>query len=81
MIYIDKILPDHDKLKHFYLGFLIFSLFWIFTPVWASILITAVIAGGKELIYDKMMEKGTAEFMDFFYSVIGGIIVGLIVIL
>jgi len=34
---------------------------------------STLIGGGKELIYDKWMGKGTPEFKDFAYTVAGGI--------
>lgn len=33
---------------------------------------SALIGGGKELIYDKWMGKGTPEFKDFAWTVAGG---------
>ena len=57
-----------DKLEHFYtasIGFLLFSL--LFNPVWASIIV-GLIALGKEIVHDVMLEKGKGEVLDAIMS-------------
>jgi hypothetical protein len=40
----------------------------IFNP-YISMLIVAIIGAGKELIYDKYMNKGNCEWLDFAFTV------------
>lgn len=67
-----------DKLLHLYGGSLIYVLFSEFLVWWVALLIVATVGAGIELIYDKLMKKGTPEFLDFVYTVAGGMVVLLI---
>ena len=69
-----------DKLYHLIAGFVISVFFGLISPITG--LITAVIIGAaKEVIYDKLMEKGCFEVLDFVATCIGGVIGYLIFIL
>ena len=59
-------LPKYDKLKHFFIGYII-SLALPFIGIYALYLCIAV-AVGKE-IYDKISKKGTPEVLDIVYTV------------
>lgn len=67
-----------DRMKHFFVGFCIAFLSLAFLavtglPLWVSIIITAIIGGGKEF-YDKKTGRGTYEVFDFIYTVIPAIL-------
>ena len=59
-------LPKYDKLKHFFIGYII-SLALPFIGIYALYICIAV-AVGKE-IYDKISKKGTPEILDIAYTV------------
>lgn len=61
-----------DKLLHFVCGTYLFLFASIFLSMWLSIAIVAVIGAAKEVIYDKWMKKGTPEWMDLIYTIVGG---------
>lgn len=77
-----------DKKKHFCAGALISSASYFLGPKLESSLLDksrihpmiwgtgmAALAGaGKEIIYDKKMGRGYPEKMDFYYTVLGGIV-------
>jgi len=68
---MNKFLIPVDKANHFIYGYLIFCLSQIFfiTPV--SALIVFAIAAGKELVWDKYLQKGTPDWNDFAFTIAG----------
>jgi uncharacterized protein YfiM (DUF2279 family) len=67
-----------DKQDHFVAGVLIGFSSSALTVNTNKSLITSlsssvIIGGGKELIYDKWMGKGTPEFKDFAYTIAGSV--------
>lgn len=62
-----------DKFKHFCLGFFIYFLF-SFISTLIGLTVVFIIAAGKEIIYDKIMKKGTPEFLDFIFTITPGLI-------
>lgn len=63
-----------DGLKHIICSNLLVSLLQLILPLWIAIIITVVIGIGKELIYDKLMKKGTCDKKDIISNLIGIII-------
>lgn len=62
-----------DKLLHFVGGtFISFPLITLFSTT--GFLISILIFAAKEIIYDKIMKKGTPELNDFIYSIIPAIL-------
>jgi len=59
-----------DKLLHFYVGSWISFLSFVFLGFEAMIGITVIVAGAKEIVWDKIMEKGTPSLWDFVMSVL-----------
>lgn len=67
---MNKLLPKHDKLLHFFSGFWIYVIVSIaFTP-FIGLVSASIIGAGKELVYDSLMGKGKAELLDFVWTVI-----------
>ena len=68
-----------DKLKHLLVGVGISLVFGVlFSPLIG--LIAAVIVGAlKEIIWDRLLKKGTPEFMDFLATALGGAIAYMVV--
>ena len=63
----------HDKLLHFFWGSLAsFPLIYIF-DIYGFIL-SLVLFGAKEIIYDKCMSKGNPEVFDFVFSSIPAVL-------
>ena len=58
-----------DKLLHFFVGSLVFNFSMIIFDLNTSIFITIAIAGAKEIIYDKIMNKGNVELLDFLFTI------------
>lgn len=68
-----------DGMLHITVSAIICVLLGWLRPLWVAPLITLVIGSGKE-IYDKVTEKGTAEWHDIICDVIG-IVLGVLCIL
>lgn len=66
-----------DGLMHIICSALIMGVIGHFLPLWLAAVITLVIGLLKELVWDKMMKKGTLEAKDVLCDVIG-ILIGLI---
>ncbi len=59
-----------DKLAHFFSGSVLFTISMLFFTDLQSTVITVLVAAGKELIWDGLLEQGTVDFKDFVFSVI-----------
>lgn len=64
-----KFLIPIDKANHFFYGFIIFMLSSLFFNNLISFLIVCAIALIKEVIYDKLLKKGTPDYLDFIASI------------
>ena len=75
-----------DKVYHFVAGIIIAVLsisalkFTELNMLWAVVPVI-LIGAAKELIWDKWMKRGCAEWMDFVWTCIGGILTVLLFIL
>ena len=63
-----------DGLLHILCSIIAMTSLNIFLPVWISVILVLLIGIGKELIYDKLMGKGTPSWKDLLADVIGIII-------
>ena len=72
-----------DKLKHFLACFIIaaFSLFimnvffdrqWYGWDAGITAILIIILSVGKEYVWDKWLKRGTFEFMDIFWGIVGG---------
>jgi hypothetical protein len=61
---------QQDKLLHFFYGSIILHLAMVLFNPYISMLIVVIVAGAKELIYDKYMNKGNCELLDFIFTVV-----------
>jgi hypothetical protein len=59
-----------DKLKHLVLGLLIYSALTHLVSPLISLLITVFIAIAKEVIWDKLLKKGTPEILDVVMTIV-----------
>ena len=59
-----------DKLAHFFGGSVLFTISMLFFTDLQSAVITVLVAAGKEIIWDGLLEQGTVDFKDFVFSVI-----------
>ena len=66
-----------DRLKHFFLGTLIFIFCTIFWSNLISLGIVTVVAVGKEL-YDKYYKKTVFDWIDALYTILTGILITII---
>jgi len=76
MKYINKILA-HDKLKHFFIGTLIFIAINYFLEDIIALIIVVLIAFLKEL-YDKFIKKSMFSFLDFLYTILTAVLLTLL---
>lgn len=76
---VNKILDyiGMDGLLHILVCIVLMNIFTLFLPVLASIIIVAVIGIGKELIWDKLLKKGTCDIKDLWCDLVG-IVIGII---
>lgn len=63
-----------DGLAHIIVCNVLVSIIAIIIPLWIAVIITIIIALGKEYIYDKKLGKGTCEIKDLIADGIGIII-------
>jgi hypothetical protein len=63
-----------DKLYHFTAGVIIYIFSSIILNNWLSMIPVIIIGAGKEL-YDLYSGKGTPDWWDFIWTIIGGIFV------
>lgn len=67
-------MPAIDKQAHFWAGATIGSVAFVFTNSVAVSLLIVVAAGLLKEVYDKVSGKGTPEALDFFATVLGGLV-------
>ncbi len=72
----DKILNyiGQDGMLHILCCIVIVSVINIVMPLWVAVLITAVIAAGKEFVWDKWFGKGTFDKKNLLCDFVGIII-------
>lgn len=75
--YLSKLIPAQDKLKHFYLGSLVFALLNLFTDSLTSVVIVFAFAWAWEL-YQKST-GGTNSIKEIMKDIFFGILVGILV--
>ena len=63
-----------DKQAHFWAGATIGSVAFTFTTSVTVSLLIVVAAGLLKEVYDKVSGKGTPEALDFFATVLGGVV-------
>lgn len=71
---IDNICMNHMKIdgaEHLIAGILIVSILQWILPVWIAVTVTVVILVAKELVYDKWLRQGVAEWRDVFWGMVG----------
>ena len=68
----------YDKKIHLIGSFAVCYLLSLIIVTWQAALVTLILGVAKELIYDKLMGKGTPEWADFAADA-AGIIIALIV--
>lgn len=69
-----------DKLLHYFYGSIIaFPLVLLFS--FYGVVITLLIATIKEVVYDKLLKRGTFEVLDIIYTIIPSLLFYLIFIL
>lgn len=69
-----------DKLLHFFYGAWISFISLLLLGL-LGLLIPVIVAAGKEIIYDKIMNKGAFEIVDFIYTVVPTIMLYLVTLL
>ena len=63
-----------DRLKHFFIGTLVFIFIDISETSMNALILTSVLAVGKEL-YDKFVKKSKFDVLDILYTVLSGLII------
>lgn len=63
-----------DGMKHIIACNLIVVLANIILPLWVAVVIAAGIGAGKEIIWDKMLKKGTFDKKDLIADAVGIVI-------
>jgi len=60
-----------DGAEHLIAGILIMDAAQYMMPLWAAVLFTLFILSAKELVYDKWLGQGTAEWRDLLWGAVG----------
>lgn len=79
---LNFITPQHDKLKHFWLGFVItFLSFIVYTQIKNInvILLPSLVIGFSIEVYQTATKTGKLEFLDLFYTVLPSIFLSLVI--
>lgn len=70
-----------DGLAHMLVSLILCSVLAAFLPCWAAVLITLAVGFIKELVWDRWLKKGTAEWRDIIADAIGVLLGAFIIIL
>lgn len=65
-----------DGLLHLGVSLILCLIIAIFLPIWAAVLISLAVGVLKELIWDKLLKKGTPEWKDILADALGIILGG-----
>ena len=70
---IGKILNwfGQDGLLHILCSLVLCAVLGAFLPLWAAVVITLAIGIAKELVWDLLLKKGTAEWRDIVSDAVG----------
>lgn len=60
-----------DGLAHILVSLVLYAVLAAFLPWWAAVLFTLAIGIVKELVWDKLLKKGTAEWRDIISDLVG----------
>lgn len=63
-----------DKANHFVYGFIMYLLAGLLFSGSTALIIVIAVAVLKELIWDKLLEKGTLEYADVVYTIVPALI-------
>jgi len=67
-LFLNKLIPN-DKLLHFFWSSILFVILSNFLTVFDASLLLILIAIIKEVVWDGLLEKGNASFMDFIFGI------------
>ena len=60
-----------DGLLHILCSLVLCAVLGAFLPLWAAVLVTLAVGFIKELVWDKLLKKGTAEWRDIIADAVG----------
>lgn len=69
-----------DGLLHILCSLVLCAVLAAFLPWWAAVLISLAVGFIKELVWDKLLKKGTAEWRDMVSDSVG-IVLGVLIII
>lgn len=69
-----------DGLAHILASLVLCAVLGAFLPLWAAVLVTLAVGFIKELVWDKLLKKGTAEWRDMVSDTVG-IVLGVLIII
>lgn len=64
----------HDGLKHVIASNVMVVVLNLILPLWVAVLVAALAGVGKEVVWDKLMKKGTFDKKDLIADAVGIII-------
>ena len=69
-----------DGLAHMLVSLILCAVLAAFLPWWAAVLISLAVGFIKELVWDKLLKKGTAEWRDIIADAVG-VLLGVFIII
>lgn len=69
-----------DGLAHILVSLILCAVLAAFMPVWIAALVAIAIGFIKELVWDKLLKKGTAEWRDIIADAVG-VLLGVFIII
>ena len=69
-----------DGLAHILVSLILCAVLAAFLPWWAAVLISLAVGFIKELVWDKLLKKGTAEWRDIIADAVG-VLLGVFIII
>lgn len=64
----------YDRLKHVIASNVMVVVLNLILPLWVAVLVAALVGVGKEVVWDKLMKKGTFDKKDLIADAVGIII-------
>lgn len=69
-----------DGLLHILCSLVLCAVLGAFLPLWAAVLVTVAVGISKELVWDRWLNKGTAEWRDMVSDAVG-VLLGVVLVL
>ncbi len=60
---------SRDKLAHFFASYVVLVVLSVFSPIWVSYVVVAILVAYKDVINDLILKKGKFEWLDVAFGI------------